>query len=362
MLDQIATTLTSAGRWWITELSDLVPASLSRAREAGSRVVVDLKREGVDLLLEAGRHRKSLVPDLDTSVALGDAIGRLRSHGRQQSVVVRLPHADCFKRVVELPENARADYGQILALQLARVTPFKPGSIAEAHVVTGPGAQPGMLTVLHLAARRASFEPVVRELVAAGVQVATVDCWDETGTAPLAVDFLAGDRPASSRAGWWWLAGLAAVLIATAIASDDWRHDTALARVSTEASLLRPKVQAQQRSLDVEAAAVRERERVLGLRVQRPSVVAIVDELSRILPDSAVLQQMRVERDTIDISGTDSSVVGLLSLIEASRLFHDARLTSLVSNDQDGRERFGIRLQLRRPAQTIADAIPGGRS
>ncbi len=361
MFEPVVGTAKAATRWWIDELRGLAPVSLTGAQRTGNRLIVDLDRTGAQLLSEKGREISPLAPAAGRT-GIGDACARLARRPAGIPVGIRLSMADCYVRHAMLPEAARSDFSRILHLQLERITPFKPQDVYEAHCEVGAGTEPGTLDVLHLVAKRSLVEPVLRNCAEHGVQVAFIDCWDESRSAPLPIDFLAAGQPAARRSTAVWLGAIAAVLLVTAVVADILKQDAALARLTAETTTLREKVRGAQRIVEAKGAAAQEIERVIAARLARPAVTEIVDELTRILPDSAVLQHLRIERAAIDLSGTTASAVALLPLLEQSKLFHDARLTAPVSVDaKDGRERFGIRLQLRGRSKAAVGPKPGER-
>jgi general secretion pathway protein L len=107
--------------------------------------------------------------------------------------------------------------------------------------------------------------------------------------------------------------------------------------------------------LKVEVAAsqgeTRDARRILAERARRTSATVILEEVTRLLPDAAFLQQLCYERDKVDLVGYANSAVALLPIFERSEFFHDARLTAPVVRDSGEKgERFGIRLLLRNAA------------
>jgi general secretion pathway protein L len=82
-------------------------------------------------------------------------------------------------------------------------------------------------------------------------------------------------------------------------------------------------------------------------------VVVLLDEISRLMPDDAWVSELRIDGDIVDMTGYARQATALLPLFEHSALFEDARFSSPVRFDpaQD-RERFGLRVRLRRASET----------
>jgi general secretion pathway protein L len=83
--------------------------------------------------------------------------------------------------------------------------------------------------------------------------------------------------------------------------------------------------------------------------------VRIVDELSRILPDSAWLAEMRIDPGSVEISGFARSAAALVPALEGAALFADVTLTAPITiDDSQKMERFSYRMRLRAALQEPA--------
>src|SRR5262249_26816116 len=76
--------------------------------------------------------------------------------------------------------------------------------------------------------------------------------------------------------------------------------------------------------------------------------VAVIDALTKLLPDSVWLTDLRLENGVLDITGLAKSGAALLPLFEHSPLFADAAMASGVNFDpQENKERFSLRVRVR---------------
>jgi general secretion pathway protein L len=123
------------------------------------------------------------------------------------------------------------------------------------------------------------------------------------------------------------------------------------------------KALALRRAAELRVAGAREAEALERLRREAPQPVEILNELTRVLPDTAWLTDLRLEEGRVDLTGQARSASELLALIERSPLFVDAALAApVVVEAQDGRERFSLRARLRAGGNTPASApAKGGR-
>ncbi len=143
------------------------------------------------------------------------------------------------------------------------------------------------------------------------------------------------------------LAGLVAAL-ALALGArgtfQDWLYSQHLER---ELQALRPQLQALEIT-QTGAEAAQERLRLLnGVRQSASVPLEVLDELTRILPAEAWLQQFSYDGQTVDITGTAPETSGLLQTLAASPYFENPQFESSLSRTDAGEERFTISAQLR---------------
>jgi general secretion pathway protein L len=348
-------------QWWRDELWGLVPEPV-RARVAGgeTRTIVSVAASGMQVLEEAAGRARPLEPGtmLTGPEAVAEAVAeavRTRTAGAPGRVGVRMPVRTCFKRSVELPTAARGDAGSILDLDLERSTPFKLKDVYTATYIDEASSGGGKIKAIQLVAKRETIDPLVAELRDAGVPVSFVDCWDEDGRSALPVDFLAArDGPQRNTGGLVTaprvLAALVALLAVTAVVLALSRYQSALDEVQERAAETRTRAATVRRALESSDAAVAELTRLQRLKLVQIPATEIVEELTKLLPDSVWVVDLRLEGDVLDISGLAKSGAAVLPLFERSKLFAEAALTAPFTFDQqEDKERFSLRVRVRQP-------------
>ena len=73
----------------------------------------------------------------------------------------------------------------------------------------------------------------------------------------------------------------------------------------------------------------------------------ILQELTRLLPADAWLQQLQYDGDTVTLAGTATSASGMLPTLAASPYFEGVQFASAITRTPDGKEVFRIALRLR---------------
>jgi type IV pilus assembly protein PilM len=143
---------------------------------------------------------------------------------------------------------------------------------------------------------------------------------------------------------------LVALLGIANLASFFLKDRLALARVRQQMELLKPRLAAIN---DLEDRYKRLQLQVGTLSRLKPKSVTILDILKEItlrLPADAWLEKMKVENNTVEISGWATAASNLIPLLEESSLFENVRFTSAITSREGGKEKFKIRLTLERAA------------
>lgn len=282
-----------------------------------------------------------------TSSPLQDVVNPKRT----QTVRLRLSAADCFVRRVALPNVARSEVARLLDLDLERATPFKTSETYSDHVIETARARPGFVNVLQIIVPRDVIDAKRAVLTSLGLRVTEIDCSDaDAALAPL--NFLtaasADGAPASARHMWRWLIPIAIFFVGSAAAIDISRHDAANSALVAQTSDALAIAKAKRETSQSAEAALAQTEAVQHLAEVRVPRTHILNELSRVLPDSAWLTNLKIDGAVLDISGHAKGAAELVGLFETSGLFTEAELTSAITRVETlERERFSIRVRIK---------------
>ena len=356
--------------WWGDELAELVPAALRRwaAREAKRSVLAVEDGSLVHHEESGGRLARRGEAILPLGEAAHDLAG-LAALGRRSGgpVGIRLPRGACLIRRIELPAAARRDFDKILKLDLERSTPFRVQDIYCDHVVEDGPARNGKIWVRQIVVKRELLDPIMRQLAAGGIAVDFADCWDEAGKQALPIDLLRAARhePTSERrrlSPAVILAVCAVVLACSAVAIGLARYEAALQSLEAETDAAKAKALAVRRSLTGVEASLGQVSELRRLKTARPPAIRVLDELTRLLPDGAWVNYLKVEGDAVEVTIVAPATGELLPLFERSPLFAAATLTAPVTYDAAGQsERATVRMTLR-PVSAPARALGASES
>ena len=346
-------------RWWIDELRSFLPAARGRDANGKADVIVAMGDDGTIHLAEglSGRLAKSAragaaEPDV------WEYLNRLGASRPNARAGLRLPLSACYQRRVEIPVAARRQAASILALDLERSTPFKTSDVYLAHYIEDAPARKGWLNASQLVAKRFQVQKFISDVEASGLKVVSVGCAAADGKTTLPVDFLQSSIASTAqregpRRGGYAVALLAAALAITAAATAISRREAALETLNKQVESARASAAAGQAQREQLIAANGQSSAMRQLKTSRPAAIAIIDELTRLLPDTVYLSDLTIGADAVDLSGYAKSAADITPILERSGMFKDALLTAPVTFDTaEDKERFSLRVKLRHGTQS----------
>ncbi len=346
--------------WWANELTGLMPASGRRLPTDRFVVAVFDGRT----LQFAMRHRGRVeqlgafesMPEgreADTGAALlADRINR-----RELPLVLRLVPDLGIQTADRLPVAAKGELRAIIANKLDMLTPWSAETACFDTVRIGASDDDTLAVEIAVAP-----EKTVARAVAAverlGLTVDVVDLGEDDPYAPPTHDLLHGNR--QRRLPRWLPIGgalLAAAALTIGIFAyfDIEARNAGLAQRQAYAGLLEqrledlPEIRGRIEALEAGSRAVLERH--LG----RPSTLATIEKLSRLLPDSVWLDTLTIDGRRMTLTGYSGDAAELPALIEGNASFEAARLTApserRAMTDQMGNlievDRFSLQAEVR---------------
>jgi general secretion pathway protein L len=156
--------------------------------------------------------------------------------------------------------------------------------------------------------------------------------------------------PSLARRLTWAIVTAAALLVlvcaATVVAALQ-RQDQALAQLEVETNAARTQAQAvRKRVQDADTLS----DRIGALRLRRAEgirVIALWEEVTRLLPDAAWVTNVRIENDMLWIDGYARSASELVGIVARSPMFSSVALSApVVREEARASERFQIRMKI----------------
>ena len=360
MLGRLASALSAFLAWWGGELAALVPGFVRR-RLAGGRGEVIFAFDDGALMVACridGRERAlGSVPLAGKSVhgvrrAARRLLGRLDPD--RLPVVLRVPAAKALVKSIELPIAAEENLAEVVGFEMDRRTPFKVEDVHYDQRVVARDAKAQRITV------ELALAP--KHIVAAALEGAQRwHIW------PDRIEVPGDDRPGARRFDLMprraaprlrrggavravLMAGACALLAAAVMVplehkrriADHLQDQVAAARAEAAAA------DALKRELESRLAGGRG---VIDERIERPLAIAVVDEITAVMPDDAWAFQFQLGGGEVQLFGYAAAASQLIGRFEESGLLSEARFRSPITRDpRVGLERFHLSARVAREA------------
>lgn len=332
-------------RWWFAELAACLPAGLRWSRRRPS-LIVALRDDSVHVSVHHGDARRQLgILSLDeqSGPRLRATFDQLVRNIARQSVeiAVELPSDRVLRREIELPIAATENLREVLSFEMDRHTPFQSEEVAFDHRLIRTDAEAKRIAVELAIVPRAVYDEAVALADTLGVSPERIGLGERESEFNFMPVLEHGKRSGSRI-----VPGLALLAIALAAAAMylplHMRH-AALAELEHEL--------AEGRAAALEVDALRQRtgvalERARFLfdhRLASPTAVALLDEVTKRLPDGTWLTQLRVRGNQIVLAGYSPAAASLVAGLEDSPLLSEVHFASPVMVDpRVGLERFSL--------------------
>ena len=354
--------------WWLGELRGLLPR---RWRESGPRryqLVLRLERPFARVYERRGRRLESVgslvLPGASPGADPPELESRLRRvvSRHKDSTLLVLGDDDALTCTDLLPAAAEGDLGRIMTHKLDLLTPWSAEQGYVAHKVLGR-RRDGMLEVLVAAASRPRLDDLLRDLASLGVRPAAVDVAVPGAGDPTAgVDLLRTGTPERRGGMARLLLAVGVLLLCAALGVIGWQIQQRRQLLDQQSRLV---VGLEQRLADLPDL----QGRIETLRAQarffaddrssRPSPLLVLEVLSRLLPDSVWLTEIRLDGSELLISGLAEDASTLVPLVEGAPEFEQVRFqapsTRVTVRGADDREREVERFSLRAVVDPAAE-------
>jgi general secretion pathway protein L len=328
--------------WWGAELRSLIPPTLRRAFGfSKNQLCIRLDGRSVDAFLDSGEGPD---PVAATEVAPEDwgHLGANFAHAlqglgaRAVETTLIISASQVVRRRLRLPPTPDRDLPGLLSFEIERHTPFKP---EEAYFSYRRDATHGdsMDITIDVAPRRI-VDPLVAALSQMGFAPTRVALGDEAR-------HVTGLGVPVARSGSRLVTAALVLLLVAAVASPLLRLESIADDLSKDLQDARQIAGVGAKDEDAHALATR---RFLDEeRMRHPSPLAVLNELSALLPDGTWLVQYGQADRAVILEGQTESSADLIPLLESSKRFHAIEYDAPVTLEgRDGRERFTFSLRI----------------
>ncbi len=340
-------------RWWSSELSFLVPEKVKQlVNDKRGTVVVRPDGNQFALTFADDQHIEQLarVDRNETGMAQYKELLATDERLAKAQLIVRLSGRDAIQKELSLPAAAKENLQQVVAYELDRYTPFKTEQIYFAAQPLEVENEPGQLRVMLIIALKETMDAIYEDTKNMGMSPLFIDSEGAPNDLGLSHGYynLLPERLRPKAANLprlvhGSLIGLFLVLMTMAMVMPVWfeyREVKALqARVDSIEKEAK-KVNVLQANMD---AMMDETRQLLAEKSATPAIVVILDTLSALIKDNTWLAYAQYSEKQLQIQGESPNASTLISILEDSDIFANARFVSPVTQDTVTKlERFQI--------------------
>ena len=257
-----------------------------------------------------------------------------------------LPPSAVLRRTLALPAAAEGRLREVLVHEIDRQTPFPADQVCfEGRVVGRDAASQGVKVEL-LVLPRVRLDQELQALGSLASALAGADVRGEDGRA-LGVNLLLpahrsrGSDP--SRRLNLALVGIAAVALLLALGLVRFNRAEALQSLRADVEAANLQVREVRLARNQLVAKVEAANFLAGRRAESPTMLELLDDLTRRIPDDTSVDKLSVENGRIVMIGQSRAAPALVGLLQASPLLVEPALTGAVQADpRTGRDRFTL--------------------
>jgi general secretion pathway protein L len=268
---------------------------------------------------------------------------------KRRDIVFLLPSDDVLRPTVRLPRASRHTLRRALGYEIERLSPVPPNQLYFDFAAAGREPAANTVEVELRIIRRELIDPAIAMCRAAGVSVGAIRFEGEARPADwraFPVGRAAALRSEARRLGPVLLAGAAVVLLIAVLLAAYLRGaaiaDDLVDQVSTE-GLRAAQVERLRQRIDRTATqfAFLERQR------RTPLFVAILNDVTRTLPDGTWISEFDLHGNRIRIDGYSREASNLIAIFDRSGRFTNAQFAAPVTQGMSGGlERFDLTFEL----------------
>jgi general secretion pathway protein L len=333
--------------WWSGQIRELVPTvDLRVLANRQSMTEVLLSRSGARLFRRQ-RLKKPLTQEGDEIAGFEGKITAANFSMARDSVILTLDESLCFVRETAVPVPAVRRAGEILALELSRLSPISKDDILSFWFPNRKN-EPGKIGFTHVVARRSAISPAILALQKDKIRILAIAFRNQgESAAPLVLDASGSTFASVRERNWKRTAVLAASVLALLCSACVWQLISRLDNDQTRAeqSLLAAQASAKtvRLALDIQQGHAETLAELKKLRGNRSRLLDYWEELSRILPDSAWLQSLSLKENIMTLEGAAVDAESLIRTLEDSGAFRNVKFVSpVLKNPGEDKARFTI--------------------
>lgn len=346
--------------WWVEQLASFIPPSLKSIIDKNTSTVEITINEGEWVLYETiSNNDFSNRASINTNneqcsgllktwlMELPDSPSRLK---------IKIPNDHYLLREIELPIAAEATLHEAIEFQIGRITPFRLEDVHYHYGIKGKDRTKKTLTAWIAVIPKRTTDPILTaftertpQLLTPIFQTAFENCKAETFTIPYR---LQTERKSESWLTKTAIAMLLVNLLVLVVYANMHLNNETLQTDSLNIQLKEVKTNAM-KAMDIEQQLdeLEQQANFIGnLDHAALMKVAIIDDLTKKIPDHTWIKQLDIKDGQLSIMGYSDNSASLIGQLEKSPFLHNVGFKSTVIQDRiSGKERFSLSAKLVKP-------------
>ncbi|NOT12016.1 MAG: fimbrial assembly protein [Methylococcaceae bacterium] len=358
-------------RWWKRELDFLIPEKIREIiNDNRGTIIVRPEGEQFDLSFVLDGQVEHLVKLERTEVGGAQYKALVESNERLQKadLIFRLSSRSGIQKEIALPAAAKENLYQVVSYELSRYSPYSTDQAYFAVKQLKGVNDPDHIRVLLILTDRKILDAYYDDLKMMAMSPIYVDyegepnaIEDDDAHYNLLPESLCYKPSNAPRIIYSVLGGSLLLLLLAVLAIPVWFEFQAVKELENKIIPIEKeakKIKALQLEID---SLIDETSKLIGQKNATPAVLVMLNTLSTLIKDDTWLTYAQYADGHLQIQGESPAASNLISVLEASELFVNARFISPVTQDNVSKlERFQITVDTSLP--TAADAVnPDGK-
>ncbi len=343
--------------WWFGELSGLIQAGRKDGKVTQAAIVAQWDGENINFGSRKGNRYEQIgtvsAADADADADHPAAQATRRAKRRNQEIALAIPAASGLEKIIELPQAAEADLGDLLGFEITRQTPFAPHQVYFDYAIVDRQVANGSMRIRLLVVPKDAVDEKIEMMSILGLRPDTIELAHETSDTPVTLRL---DREDSKQTSAKWRNRLTIALSFAALIC----LIAAIGAPFHAAQLQEEELRAELQQLRDQTATIQDMRLAIGeatransfLTVQKsehPSMLDVLERLSRLIPDGTWLNRFDVENEILIVAGFSPQASALIGTIDASPRFSEVKFEAPVTRDpKKNTEKFIISARILR--------------
>lgn len=334
--------------WWASELMSVVPDQWQQ-RFAGTdkKPILLVSTEKLALFEAEDPGLQTTLWEASADGQNGFNLQELPAAVDDRDIHIRFDRSLALEKSLPMPPLSAADTERAIMLQIERHFPYRAEDVYVGFSRTPKTGADGVSRARVAVAERGEIDRILGQLRGVGIRPASYSFPSRYEL--LGIPALHNQEDHQSRYRWALLGAIAIFSAALLLFAWHGYRDGYISFLESQIATQR-QAAVESRAVVDRVAEIQATRQWLGDQVARPSLNLVLNGLAGQLPDAAWIDQFEWNTDRLRLRGLADDAVGLPTLLEDHRLFHNVQFSGAVTaRSGDGKERFDLTAQTATP-------------